>query len=158
MGFLIFEAWNRTIFSLVKSFFSISYEGFYRWNSLLKLLAVATMEKWATVLSLASHGKWDIPEKIHAGRLTTWNFQEHWKNRLWKFQGSFKKEVEFRERWSRKNHVNFLWVLDNLQGWNLIFSGISRGKVTNLTIPGFFFKKCISSTLPVWVFSGIVQY
>ena len=141
MGFLIFEAWNRTIFSLVKSFFSISYEGFYRWNSLLKLLAVAAMEKWATVLSLASHGKWDIPEKIHTGRLATWNFQEYWKNRLWKFQESFKKEVEFREWWSRKNHMNFLWVLKNLQGWNLIFSGISRGKVTNSKNSRVFFPK-----------------
>ena len=40
----------------------------------------------------------------------------------------------------------------------LIFSGISKGKVTSLKIPGSFFQKSISSTTPVWIFPGITQF
>ena len=54
-----------------------------------------------------------------------------------------------------KNSVEFPWVLVfdlgrsngcdtiwwNFQGWSFILSGISKGKVTNLQIPGVFFKK-----------------
>ena len=79
-----------------------------------------------------------------------------------KFQGSIKKEVEFLGviNWSRKNHAEFSWVLvfglveiskpkkecatilQNLLRWTL-FSlkfTISRDKVINWKIPGFFQK------------------
>ena len=49
-------------------------------------------------------------------------------------------------------------ILQNFQGWQLVFSGISKGKVTNLKIPEGGFRKGISTTQPVWSFSGIVQW
>ena len=49
-------------------------------------------------------------------------------------------------------------ILQNFQGWKLIFSGISKGKVTNLKIPEGGFQKSISTGPPVWSFSGIVQW
>ena len=85
--------------------------------------------------------------------LRTWTFQGHWKKCMWNFQGSTKKEVEFL-RVMGKNNVKLPWVLvfdfgiskgshinlQNFQGWKLSFSGISRGKVINLKIPGGFQK------------------
>ena len=49
-------------------------------------------------------------------------------------------------------------ILQNFCGWKLVFSGISEGKVTNLKIPERGFQKSISSTPPVWIFSGISQW
>ena len=90
-----------------------------------------------------------------------------------KFQGSIKKEVEFLGviNWSRKNHVEFPWVLafgleifkpkkecitilQNFLGWTIFFSGISKRKATNLYIPRFFHKNVLQSwmTAPVWIF------
>ena len=79
------------------------------------------------------------------------------------------KKVEF--PWvTRKNHVEFSWILVfgleiskscstilwNFQGWSFLFSGISKSKVINLKIPGFFSKSCIFKP-PVWIFSGIAR-
>ena len=49
-------------------------------------------------------------------------------------------------------------ILQNFQGWNFAFSGISKGKVTNLKIPEGEFQKSMSTTQPVWRFSVIVQW
>ena len=101
------------------------------------------------------HNNWLLQKKIKQGGLRIWNFH----------------------RWSRKGCVEFSWVLVfglgnpngcntilwNFQGWSVILSGISKGKVTNLKVPEVFFKKvCPQSThpsalLPVWIFSGIDQ-
>ena len=70
---------------------------------------------------------------------------------------------------SRKSPVESPWVLvfdlgickgchtilQNFQGWKLVFSRISKGKVTNLKILSF--QKSIFSTFPVWIFSGIAH-
>ena len=74
----------------------------------------------------------------------------------WNFQGC-----------SRKTHMEFSWVLaechtilQNFQGCKkLAFSGISKGKVTNLKILGSFVRKVYPQLpLPVWMFSGISQF
>ena len=39
-------------------------------------------------------------------------------------------------------------ILFNFQGWSLILSGISMGKVTNLKIPGIFFKNVLNHSPP----------
>ena len=49
-------------------------------------------------------------------------------------------------------------ILRNFQGWELAFSRISKGKVTNLKILEGGFQKSISTTQPVWSFSGIFQW
>ena len=49
-------------------------------------------------------------------------------------------------------------ILRNFQGWKLAFSRISKGKVTNLKILEGGFQKSISTTQPVWSFSGIFQW
>ena len=84
-------------------------------------------------------------------------------------RGQLKKKWNF--QWcSRKSQVEFPWVLvfelglskgchtilQNFQGWKLVFSGISRGKVTNLKIPGVFSETYILSPL-VMIASGIAQ-
>ena len=102
-------------------------------------------------------------------------------NSMIKFQGLIKNEMEFLGvvNWSRKNHVEFPWVLvfglveiskpkkecttilQNFLGWTL-FSlefTISKGKVTNLKI-SMFFQKCPSvlDDCPCLdFFSGITQ-
>ena len=48
--------------------------------------------------------------------------------------------------------------MQNFLGWKLVFSGISKGKVTNLKIPELIFQESISSTRPVWIFSGVAQW
>ena len=72
----------------------------------------------------------------------------------------------------RKNNVKFPWVLvfelgvskgwhtilQNCQGWKLVFSKISKGKVTNLKIPERVFQKSVTTTQLVWSFSGIAQW
>ena len=69
------------------------------------------------------------------GRLRTWNFQEHWKNRMWKFQGYIKKKWNFLG-WSRKNHVEVPWtwvLVFGLGNSNIVvtrFCGISRGEAS----------------------------
>ena len=50
-----------------------------------------------------------------------------------KFQGSVQKEVEFPVMIEKKG---------NIQSWSFAFSGISKGKMINLKIPGFFKKVC----------------
>ena len=49
-------------------------------------------------------------------------------------------------------------ILYHIQWWKLIFSGISKGKVTNLKIPKGRFQKSISTTQHVWSFSEIVPW
>ena len=48
-------------------------------------------------------------------------------------------------------------ILQNYQEWKLVFSGISKGKVTNLRMPGFLFKTVYLQPSPVWIFSGIAH-
>ena len=48
-------------------------------------------------------------------------------------------------------------ILQNYQEWKLVFSGISKGKVTNLRMPGFLFKTVYPQPSPVWIFSGIAH-
>ena len=77
------------------------------------------------------------------------NFQGYRIKSRWNFQGIW-----------RKNYLEYSWVLSwfltlellrgaiqvfikNFQGWMLVFSGISRGKVINLKIPKVFFQKYI---------------
>ena len=67
---------------------------------------------------------------------------------MWNFLGTWFLTLEF-SKW----HT----ILQNFQGWNLVFSGICKGKVANLKIPEGGFQKRISTTQPVWSFSGIVQ-
>ena len=78
----------------------------------------------------------------------------------WYFQG-----------FSRKTHVKFPWVLafdlgvsrrchtilQNLQGWKLVFSGISKGKVTDLKVPGGISEKYIPYP-PCFDFSGTAYF
>ena len=85
------------------------------------------------------------------------------KKSMWKFEGSIKKKWSFQGCW-RKAHVEFPWVLDfdleiskgyhtilqNFQGWKLVFGIISKDKVIILKIPPGFFKK---GYLPVRIFS-----
>ena len=55
-----------------------------------------------------------IPEKSKQRRgLRTWNFQRYWRKNIWKFQGSFKKEVEFSRMYKKKSY-NFRgsWFLN----------------------------------------------
>ena len=77
----------------------------------------------------------------------------------WNFQG-----------WPRKNNVEFPGVfvfglgiskgsntiLWNIQGLSFVFSGIFRS-IVNETFQGRGVEKSISSTPPVWIFSGITQ-
>ena len=58
--------------------------------------------------------------------------------------GQFKKKWNFYGR-SIKNHVEFPWVLvlQNFQEWSFVFPEISKGKLTNLKIPGTFFKNYV---------------
>ena len=98
-----------------------------------------------------------------------------------KFQGLIKKELGFLGviKWSRKNHMEFPWVLifglvgiskpkkehttilQNFMGctlFSLEFT-ISKGKVTNLKFQGFF--KCppvLNNCLCLDVFSGITPF
>ena len=101
-------------------------------------------------------------------------------NSMRKFQGSIKKELEFLGviNWSRKSHVEFpsvlvfalveiskpkeecTIILQNFLGlalFSLEFT-ISKAKVTNLKIPGFF-QKCppVLDDCPFGFFSGITQ-
>ena len=71
------------------------------------------------------------------------NFQGYWRKKMWKFQGSIKKEAEFPVA-LRKNSCNFhgscfltlefsgVYICHtislNFQWWQLVFSGISRVK------------------------------
>ena len=85
-------------------------------------------------------------------------------------RGQLKSKLNF-QGCSRKAHVEFPWVLifdfgvlkgchtilQNFQGWKIVFSGISKGKVTNLKIPGGF-QKSISSNHPVLIFFGITYW
>ena len=107
-----------------------------------------------------------------------WNFQGYWRNSKSNFQGLIKNNVEF-QGWSRKNHVEFPGVLvlglkisegccgcatqfcgvsSSAIGWSFVLSGISRGKVRNLKIPGEVQKSVSSTPPPTHFFSGIAHY
>ena len=84
---------------------------------------------------------------------------------IWKFQGSSKKECNFhliKKQSCGISHGSWFLVLEfpsvvvhtilwNFLRWSFVFSRISKDKVTNLKIPGSFWKKCVSTT-PVWIF------
>ena len=73
----------------------------------------------------------------------------------WGTPGVNKKRSGISRRDQKRNSVEFPWVLAfglgnsngcstiwwNFQGWSFNLSGISKEKVTNLKIPGIFFKK-----------------
>ena len=85
--------------------------------------------------------------------------------------GKLRKKQNFQRCSKVKTHVKFRWVLVfhrgiskrchtillNFQGRKLVFTGISKGIVTNLKFPGGV-QKIISSTPPIWFFSGIAQF
>ena len=92
-------------------------------------------------------------KKLKQG-LRTWNFQGVLKKELWKFQESIKKVLQFPLVFKRDscrismglgfwpwNFQGCHTILQNFQGWKLVFSRISKGKVTNLKIPGGFSRK-----------------
>ena len=85
-------------------------------------------------------------KKSKQGWLRIWNFQGYLKNRMQRFQESIKQKWNF-QGWSRKNHVEFPFVLVSgfgiSNGCKTVLSGISRGKVTNLKIPGVFSKNYV---------------
>ena len=111
-----------------------------------------------------------IPEKIQTGEL--WehgNFMGMEEKAYGNSRGQSKSKKKWSfQRWSRKNHVEFPWVLvfgygtskgcniilQNFQGWSLVFSGISMVKVTKLKIPGFFLSYVFSPPSPLffWIF------
>ena len=82
-----------------------------------------------------------------------------------KFQGSSKKECNFhliKKQSCGISHGSWFLVLEfpsvvvhtilwNFLRWSFVFSRISKDKVTNLKIPGIFWKKYVSTT-PVWIF------
>ena len=102
------------------------------------------------------------------GRSRTWNFQGYQRNSMWNLQGLIKNKVEF-PRVTKKNNVEFPGVFVfgleiskgskhnfvEYQRLSCVLSGISRGKVKNEFQGGF--QKSISSTAPVWIFSGIAH-
>ena len=76
--------------------------------------------------------------------------------------------VQLKKKWNSQlcSRINLVLVFDlkiskgyhktlqNFQGWKLVFSRISKGKITNLKIPGVFFKKAYPQ-LPCLGFSEI---
>ena len=100
-----------------------------------------------------------------------WNFQGYQRKSMWNFQGLIKNEVEFL-RVTKKNNVEFPGIfvfglgfskipntiLWNIQGLSFVLSRISTGKAIKWKIPGFSFQKSISSTPPVWIFSGTAPF
>ena len=80
---------------------------------------------------------------------------------MWKSQGLIKKEVEFPGVLMKKS-CEFPWVLvfgkgchtilQNFQGRNFFFSGISKVKVTNLKIPGGFFRRVYPQPPCLYIF------
>ena len=83
-----------------------------------------------------------------------------------KFQGLMEKEAEFPVV-MKKVSVEFpgvlvfgLEILWNFQGWNYAICRISKGKVTNLKISGFFQNYVLNTPPPfptAWIFSRIAQ-
>ena len=68
------------------------------WHSII----ISNISLWAISVISKTNQLWFLTmgysRKIQKGRgrgLKTWNFQGYWKNRMWKFQVSIKKEVEF---------------------------------------------------------------
>ena len=97
-------------------------------------------------------------KKPNRGGLRKWKLQGYRRNSMWKFQGSIRKEVEYSGMFKKKSSWNLygscflilglqvvLYNFAEFPGlWKLNFSGIIKGKVTNLRIPGGF-SKSISS-------------
>ena len=123
---------------------ALFYLEYKKWKkSLLQGIVSHTLQNFQILyaksfLFLQPNWKWAIPEKIQTGGLRTWNFQGYWRKSMWKFQGSIKREVEFRGLFKKKTwnfqgfwffNLEFLrgvTILLNFQGWNLVFSGISK--------------------------------
>ena len=101
----------------------------------------------------------------------------YWRKSLWKFQGGqLKKKWGISRGDPDKIMRNFHWFwflalefsrsviishnFVDFRGMKLCFLWrISKGKVTNLKIPGFFSKKYVPKTSPVWIFSaGIAHF
>ena len=73
---------------------------------------------------------------------------------MWNFSGSWFLTLKFPIL--KLRHA----ILQNFQGWKLVFSRISKGKVTNLKFPegwGASKKYTYPPPPPVWSFSGIAQ-
>ena len=85
---------------------------------------------------------WPIPEKFQTVGMEDMNFQRYWIKSMCKIQGSIKRSGIFRGV-KKKVHGEFPWVLafdleiskechtvlQNFQGWKLVFSGISKGRL-----------------------------
>ena len=94
---------------------------------------------------------WAITEKKRGLRI--WNFQGYWRNGKWIFNGLIKNNVEFPVvlvlgLTFSKGWKNYLWSFSR---WSLVLSGISRGEVKKLKIPGGVSKK-LCPQLPLFIF------
>ena len=128
---------------------------------------IASFPKKTVVIIYMYHGLFQKKSKQGQREVEDMEFPGVLKS-IWKFQGSWRKKVEFSP--NQKEIVEFLWVLVfglriskgcstilwNLQGWSFVFSRISKGKVTTLKIAGIFSKKYVNTT-PVYILSGIAQ-
>ena len=84
----------------------------------------------------------------------TWNFQGYWRKSMWKFRRSIKKKKGFPGVFKKNScgvsMVSMVFdygsskgchtILQNFQGFKLVFSGISKDKVTNLKFQQWFSK------------------
>ena len=103
---------------------------------------------------LGDRWKRAIPEKIHTSRLRTLNFQGYWRNGMWILQRSIKKDVKFPGSF-KKNPLVFNFgvfkrcpiILQNFQELKIVFSRTSKVKVTNIKIPGSFYRKVFHEPL-----------
>ena len=70
---------------------------------------------------------WPIPEKFQTVGMEDMNFQRYWIKSMWKIQvhGEFRWVLAFDLEISKECHT----VLQNFQGWKLVFSGISKGRL-----------------------------
>ena len=91
--------------------------------------------------------------------LRIWNFQGYWRNGKWIFNGLIKNNVEFLVVLVLGLKFSKGWknYLCSFSRWSLVLSGISRGEVKKLKIPGGFSKK-LCPQLPLFVFFWNSQY
>ena len=69
---------------------------------------------------------------------------------MWNFHGSWFLNLKFPMGVTKFGRV--------CRGEILFFSRISKGKVTDLEIPGFFSEKYTLNPPPVWIFPGIAYF
>ena len=111
-----------------------------------------------------------LPRVTISGGLKTWNFLRYWGSSMWKLQMLIKKNLKFAGVIKKMNvefpGVLIFWpwlisrgfntILRNFQWWNIVMPRSSKGKVTNLKIPGFFQRR-MSSTRLVPITHSLVE-